>query len=90
MAFNKTQQKATFRNTSEVKKIEVLKIKRERQMHDGVPPPPPNHNQVQCSLSNTCAWFTRSAVVLFFGRIHLTQRRCIPNEQRRNEMKDTL
>ena len=50
------------------------------------------HNHVQRSLSNTCAWFMRLAVVFFFGRIQITQRRCIPiaNEQRRNESKDTL
>ena len=89
MALNKTQQKATFRNTCEVKKVEILKIKRERQMHNGVPPTPTTTRYNVLSVKLVLGlrdW----RLYYFFGRIHLTQRRCIPNEQRRNEIKDTL
>ena len=39
---------------------------------------------------NPSQLFTRLAVVFFFGRIDITKKRCIPNEQRRNKSKDAL
>ena len=47
------QHKATFRNTCEAKKVEILKIKRERHMHKGFLPPravTDNIREVRCAM----------------------------------------
>ena len=67
MAFNKTQQKATFRNTCEVKKVEILKIKIERQMHNGVPPPPPTTTRYNVlSVLSLCLVYEIGGCIIFW------------------------